>query len=67
MILAEEIKTKKEHEDALARAYILMQKVIKKGSDDENELEVLVQEIQQFESIQYSISSPNLTQTNNSQ
>ena len=53
------IKTKKEHEAALARVYALMQKDIKKGSDDENELEILVMLIQKYESEKYPIRSPN--------
>lgn len=53
------IRTKKEYENALSRAYILMQKEIKKGSDDENELEILVLLIQKYETEKYSIPSPN--------
>ena len=44
---------------ALARVYALMQKDIKKGSDDENELEILVMLIQKYESEKYPIPSPN--------
>ncbi|HQO32187.1 MAG TPA: hypothetical protein PK534_08275, partial [Chitinophagales bacterium] len=44
---------------ALTRAYHLMQKDIKKGSDEENELEILVLLIQKYETEKYPIPSPN--------
>lgn len=53
------IKTKKEYETALQRAYILMQKDIKKGSVEENELEILVLLIQKHETEKYPIPAPN--------
>lgn len=59
LVMLKIIRTKKEYENALSRAYILMQKDIKKGSDDENELEILVLLIQKYETEKYPIPSPN--------
>ncbi|MFN8239035.1 MAG: transcriptional regulator [Chitinophagales bacterium] len=53
------IKTKKGYEAALARAYALLQKDLKKGSDEENELEILVLLIQKYEAEKYPIPAPN--------
>ena len=53
------IKTNKDYKNALERAYILMQQNIKKGSAEENELEILVLLIQKYESEKYPLAAPN--------
>ena len=53
------IKTNKDYKNALERAYILMQQNIKKSSDEENELEILVLLIQKYESEKYPLAAPN--------
>jgi len=53
------IKTEKQYEAALARAYELMQGDIKEGSAVSDELEVLSILINAFEQVHYPIPSPN--------
>jgi len=52
------IKTKKDYESALERAYELMQKDLKKGSKLSDELEVLSVLIEAYEAKHYSIPPP---------
>lgn len=52
------IKTKKDYEDSLARAYELMQKNIKAGSRLSDELEILSVLIEGYEEKHYPIPPP---------
>jgi HTH-type transcriptional regulator/antitoxin HigA len=52
------IKNEIEYEDALARAYELIQLNIIEGSDLANELEILTLLIEHYEKQNYPISSP---------
>jgi HTH-type transcriptional regulator/antitoxin HigA len=52
------IKNKKQHEDALNRIYKLMQKDIKEGSAQSDELEVLSILVKEFENKHYSVPLP---------
>jgi HTH-type transcriptional regulator/antitoxin HigA len=52
------IKTKKDYEDALSRAYELMQKDSKEGSKLSDELEILAILIEGYEDKHYPIPSP---------
>ena len=52
------IKTKKQHQDALAKAYKLMQRDLKPGSPDSDELEVLSILIEKYEDEHYRIFPP---------
>lgn len=52
------IKTKKQHESALQRIYDLMQKGIKKGSDEGDELEVLSILVENYEEENLKIDAP---------
>ena len=49
------IKTKKEHEAALTRAYALMQKSLKAGTPESDELEVLSILVEAYEKKNYPI------------
>jgi len=53
------IKTEKQYDDALARAYELMQTDIKEGSAASDELEVLAILVKEYELVHYRIPSPN--------
>ena len=53
------IKNNPQYEDALARAYALMQKNIKPDSKESDELEVLSILIKEYENEYYSVSKPN--------
>ena len=53
------IKNNRQYEDALARAYALMQKNIKPDSKESDELEVLSILIKEYENKHYSVSKPN--------
>jgi len=52
------IKNNRQYEDALARAYALMQKNIKPDSKESDELEVLSILIKEYENEHYSVSKP---------
>ncbi len=52
------VKTKKDYEDALARAYQLMQKDLKEGSKLSNELEIISLLIERYEDKHYPIPPP---------
>lgn len=52
------IKNKKQHAEALERAYELMQKKLKPGSAESDELEVLSMLIAGYEERQYPIPPP---------
>ncbi len=52
------IKTKKEHEAALEKIYGLMQKNIKPGSQEGNELEALSILVEKYEDEHYPIPPP---------
>jgi HTH-type transcriptional regulator / antitoxin HigA len=52
------IKTKKDYDDALGRAYELMQKDLKPGSRLSDELEILSVLIEGYEEKHYPIPSP---------
>ena len=53
------IKTKKEHDKYLARAYKLMQKDLKPNSKESDELEVLSILIEAYEKSKFQIEAPN--------
>jgi HTH-type transcriptional regulator/antitoxin HigA len=53
------IKTEGQYNEALARAYDLMQEDLKENSDKSDELEVLSILIENYESEHYPIPSPN--------
>ncbi len=52
------IKTKKDHEAALARIYTLMQKNLKPGNADSDELEVLSMLVEAYEKKHYPLPPP---------
>lgn len=52
------IRTKKDYRAALERIYELMQKDLKKDSDDYNELDLLSILVEKYEEENYSINSP---------
>jgi HTH-type transcriptional regulator/antitoxin HigA len=53
------IKNNRQYEDALARAYELMQKNIKPDSKDSDELEILSILIKEYENEHYPVPKPN--------
>jgi HTH-type transcriptional regulator/antitoxin HigA len=53
------IKTEGQYDQALSRAYDLMQKGVKKSADESDELEILSILIENYESEYYPIPSPN--------
>jgi HTH-type transcriptional regulator/antitoxin HigA len=53
------IKNNKQHEDALARVYFLMQKEIKPSSKDADELEILSILIKEYEEKHFPVPKPN--------
>ena len=52
------IRTEKQYESALARAYRLMQKELRPGSSDSDELEILAMLIERYETEQYPMMPP---------
>src|SRR4051812_16287866 len=52
------IRTKKQYETALAKAYKLMQKKLRAGSKESDELEVLSMLIEKYEEKHYAIAPP---------
>lgn len=52
------IRTKKEYRAALEKIYELMQKDLKKDSDDYNELDLLTILVEKYEEKNYSINLP---------
>lgn len=52
------IKNNTQYEDALARAYELMQKALEPGSDDSDELEVISILIKEYENEYFPIPKP---------
>jgi HTH-type transcriptional regulator/antitoxin HigA len=52
------IKTKKDYEAALARVYTLMQKNLKPGTMDSDELEVLSMLVEAYEKKHYPVPPP---------
>lgn len=52
------VKTKKQHESALERIYNLMQKDLKPGSNERDELEILSILVEKYEDENYKIESP---------
>jgi HTH-type transcriptional regulator / antitoxin HigA len=52
------IRTKKDYRAALERIYELMQKNLKKDSDDYNELDLLTILVEKYEEENYSINLP---------
>lgn len=52
------IRNKREYDQALATAYALMQKNIKPGSKESNELEILSILIKVYEDIHYPVPKP---------
>lgn len=55
LFMMEEIKTEEEYEKVLNRIYELMQKDLKKDSDEMNELEVLSAEAEKYEAKKFSM------------
>jgi len=53
------VKTKKQYEDALERIYMLMQKNLKAGSKESDELEVLSLLVKEYENEHYPVPKPN--------
>lgn len=53
------IKSNKQYEDALARAYALMQKDLHTDSKESDELEVLSILIKEYENERYAVPKPN--------
>ena len=53
------IKNNQQYEDALARAYVLMQKDLKPNSKASDELEVLSILIKEYENQNFPVSKPN--------
>lgn len=53
------IKNNQQHEKALARAFALMQKNLKAGSKDSDELEILSILIKEYENEHFQIPKPN--------
>ena len=53
------IKNEKQYEQALARAYQLMQKKLKSGSAEANELETLSIFAKAYEDVHYPVPNPN--------
>lgn len=53
------IKNNKQYEDALARIYSLMQKTLKAGSKQADELEVLSMLVKEYENDRYPVPKPN--------
>ncbi|MDQ0105330.1 HTH-type transcriptional regulator/antitoxin HigA [Chitinophaga terrae (ex Kim and Jung 2007)] len=53
------IKNNQQYEDALARAYVLMQKNIKPDSKESDELEILSILIKEYENEHYPVPKPN--------
>ncbi len=53
------IKNKKQHEEALARIYTLMQKELKVDSKESDELEILSLLVNEYETIHYPVPKPN--------
>lgn len=62
--MPEPIKNNQQHEDALARAYVLMQKDVKPDSKESDELEILSILIKEYENEHYPVSRPNLIPDN---
>lgn len=56
------IKTGEEYNDALARAYELMQTDLKEGSTASDEMEILSLLIKEYELLHYPVAYPNLIQ-----
>ncbi|HZK76574.1 MAG TPA: transcriptional regulator [Candidatus Kapabacteria bacterium] len=52
------IRTERQHESALAKAYGLMQKPLRAGSKESDELEVLSMLIERYEEVHYPIAPP---------
>ncbi|MFI4963674.1 MAG: type II toxin-antitoxin system HigA family antitoxin [Legionellales bacterium] len=52
------IKSKKDYEEALARIYALMQKDLKEGSKQADELEVLSMLVKEYETEHYPVPKP---------
>jgi HTH-type transcriptional regulator/antitoxin HigA len=53
------IKTEEEYNNALARAYELMQSDLKEGSADSDEMEILSLLIKEYELVHYPVEYPN--------
>ena len=53
------IRSKKQYDAALERAYLLMQKKLRAGSKESDELEVLSMLIERYEAAHYPIAPPN--------
>jgi len=53
------IKTEEEYNDALARAYELMQSDLKEGSTASDEMEILSLLIKEYELVHYPVAYPN--------
>lgn len=53
------IKTEEEYNDALARAYELMQTDLKEGSVTSDEMEILSLLIKEYELVHYPVAYPN--------
>lgn len=53
------IKTEEEYNDALARAYELMQTDLKEGSAASDEMEILSLLIKEYELVHYPVAYPN--------
>jgi HTH-type transcriptional regulator/antitoxin HigA len=53
------IRTERDYDRALKRAYVLIQKELKAASAESDELEVLSMLIERYEEEHYAISSPN--------
>jgi HTH-type transcriptional regulator/antitoxin HigA len=52
------VKNKKQYEEALTRIYSLMQKSIKPGSKESDELEILSILVKEYENIHFPIPKP---------
>lgn len=53
------IKSNQQYEDALERAYTLMQKDLKPDSKDSDDLEIISILIKEYENDHYPVSKPN--------
>jgi HTH-type transcriptional regulator/antitoxin HigA len=53
------IKSDEQYDDALARIYLLLQKDLKPGSKQSDELEVLSILVKEYESVHYPVPKPN--------
>lgn len=52
------IKNEKQYENALARVYALMQKNLKEGSKEADELEILSLLVKEYELVHYPVPKP---------